>query len=239
MHVPQRSVDAVADPQAVSLGLNVDVGSAVPQPLGEQQIDDLHDWRGWTEHRQGLHGRLAHVAQHRTLHRLAHLLVHRVGAVLRALDGIRVGELEAHAAAHGLGEEPCECRVSRLECCDMEPTVRAELVRKDLVLTSECRSHAVHGLGLSLDGVEIEWLEPQLVGERPGNRVAVHPETDEDLAERAVVTLLLFEREPHLVPRRGPGVDEEIADAPRSGRPVAGRPAAVTRKLHDHRFAWI
>ncbi len=38
----QRPVDPEANPEPVCLGLDVDVGGAVAQCLGEQQIDDLH-----------------------------------------------------------------------------------------------------------------------------------------------------------------------------------------------------
>ena len=42
-HVVQRAVDAVADPDPVVLRLDVDVGGAVAQRLGDDHLDDLDD----------------------------------------------------------------------------------------------------------------------------------------------------------------------------------------------------
>ena len=44
-HVVQRAVDAVADPDPVVLRLDVDVGGAVAQRLGDDHLHDLDDRR--------------------------------------------------------------------------------------------------------------------------------------------------------------------------------------------------
>ncbi len=44
-HVVQRAVDAVADPDPLALRLDVDVGGAVAQRLGDDHLDDLDDRR--------------------------------------------------------------------------------------------------------------------------------------------------------------------------------------------------
>ena len=41
----ERAVDAEPDPHLVALRLDVHVGGAVAQRLGEDQVDDLHDRR--------------------------------------------------------------------------------------------------------------------------------------------------------------------------------------------------
>ncbi len=223
LDVVEGAVDPVADPQPVGLGLEVDVRSPVAEPLGEQQVDDLHhrgiDLDGGRLTLGDL-GPLAGRLRDRVLDPVEELVV----AVERSLQGPASGEPQDHRLADGVPDRLLLLLVAGVGDRAVDP---AHLVDEEREGGEAARLGGVEPqerLLLGGDAVEVDGVEAELVREGGDDVVLLEPSVDEQLPDRALLATLAVER---LLDRLGVGgaaAHEQLAQrlAAGGGPPFGG-----------------
>jgi hypothetical protein len=228
--VVDDAVDAVAHAHVVGARLEVDVGRAAANRVGDHGVDELDDRR--------LVGLVTQLDDLRLVLLVADLLdgVAEVGELPdQRVDVLRGGDGAADLIAGRHRDVVEREHVGRVGSRDEHGLLAEERDRDGLVAACFGRVEQVRGAVVDLEGVEVDVVEPVPLGERLGELVGVDDlRVDQRLAERNSVRPTLLDDLLHELALGESELHDYIADSALGTGPLRRRPETG----HGKRAGW-
>ena len=212
-HLVQDAVDAVAHPHLGLLRLDVDVGGAVTDRLGDQGVDELDD-RRVVQRVGGLEVVEVLILSHQVPGEVVDAVPAQGGELVQHRHDVAAGGHDRHHVGVADGADVVQRDdVGRVAHRDLQPPLVVEPEREDAVaprhvVGQEAGRHVVDVLLAQLDE-----LKAQVLGERRDEAgLGEQPHLDQDATERPAGALLLLAGPGQVLRRDEALLEEDVGE---------------------------